>query len=76
MVRTVNCSGCGVKIKYDDTVNMEVEYNDYRRTVLEMGDGSKRSSHVKYIVCPECGSDVDVAVLNIFINPKGKRISM
>lgn len=76
MVRSVNCPGCGVVVKYDDSVNMEVEYNDYARTSLEMGDGSKRCSHIKYIVCPECGSDVDVAVLNIHFNPKGERTSM
>lgn len=76
MTRSVKCPGCEVVIKYDDSVNMEVEYNDYARTSLEMGDGSKRCSHIKYIVCPECGSDVDVAALNIRLNPKGERMSM
>lgn len=76
MIRSVKCPICGIEVRYDDSLNMENEYNDYARTSLEMGDGSKRSSHIKYIVCPECGSDVDVAVLNIHFNPEGERMSM
>ena len=75
MIRSVECPVCGIEIKYDDSLNIENEYNDYA-TTLTYDSGEKLNAHVKYIQCPECASDVDVAALNIRLNPKGERMSM
>ena len=75
MIRSVKCPICGVEVKYDDSLNMENEYNDYA-TTFTYSNGKKLNTHVKYIQCPECASDVDVATLNIRLNPEGERMSM
>ena len=75
MIRNVECPVCGARVQYDDNQNPETFENDYA-TTLCYENGEKLNTHVKYIVCPECSSDVDVVALNIRLNPRGERMSM
>lgn len=74
MIRVVNCPVCGLTIKYNDSDKLMDEANDFT-TSLHHEDGTALETHVKYMVCPECASDVDIGELEIRYN-NGKKCSM
>jgi endogenous inhibitor of DNA gyrase (YacG/DUF329 family) len=64
MIREVKCPTCGIPIRYEDKDVLYNDTNDFT-TTLSKEDGTKVEAHVKYMLCPECGKDVDLGEMNI-----------